>query len=125
MNTELAPLKELEKGFSAQAGEIIGYERGAKMVKNHYDQNDEQISEHFIGREMLEAILAQPGAVGITILSGVNEAGLSQPVLVGVNAQGNYIVNVTSVNAQGEMKKQKGIVATAVIAPGVPPPTDW
>ncbi|HEX8278016.1 MAG TPA: hypothetical protein VF540_04945, partial [Segetibacter sp.] len=118
MNTQLTAVKEQKKDVSAHAEEIIGYEKGAKMIKNYYDQNDEQITEHFVSKETIEAILAQPGAVGMTILSGLNEAGLPQPVLVGVNGQGHYILGVTSVGPNGEMNKQKGIVAGGgVISP--------
>lgn len=115
-----------QEGFSVQAGETIGYEKGAKMVKNFYDQNNEQVFEHFIGREMIEAILAQPGTVGISIVSGLNEIGNPFPILVGVNSKGDYIINVTRVGVNGEMSKQKGIVAGGgVISPGVPPGDGW
>lgn len=107
-----------ETNLSVNAGEEIGYEKGAKMVKNYYDQNDGEISSHTIGRDMIEAILAQPGTTGITILSGINELGLPKPVLVGVNAKGNYILSITTVGANGKMDKQKGIVATGVLSPG-------
>jgi hypothetical protein len=117
-NTQLYAVKEQKQNYSTQAGENVGYEKGAKMVKNHFDRTKEEVEGSFIGREMIEAILAQPGAVGITILPGVNQSGSAQPVLVGVNAQGNYILKVTSVGVNGELKKQKGIVATGVISPG-------
>ena len=114
------------EGFSQQAGDNIGYEKGAKMVKNFYDQNNDQVFEHFLGRDIVEAILAQPGAVGLTIISGINESGVPYPVLVGVNSKGDYILDVTSVSVNGEMNKQKGIVAGGgVISPGVPPGDGW
>lgn len=111
-----------EKSFSPTIGEDIGYERGAKMVKNYFDQNDEEISAHFLGRNIIESILAQPGAVGITVINGVNEFGNPTPVIVGVNASGDYILNVTTVGANGQLNKQKGIVAGGgVLSTGVPP----
>ena len=118
LNTKIYTKSKQTTNISAQAGEIIGYERGAKMVKNFYDQNQEQISENFIGKNMIEAILAQPGAVGITIISGVTAEGAAKPVLVGVDAEGNYILNVTSITANGQLQKQKAIVATTVVSPG-------
>lgn len=117
-NTQNFAVKEQSKKISTQAGEEIGYEKGAKMVKNFVDQNNEQLSAHFIGRDMIESILAQPGAVGITILQGLDKAGQPSPVVVGVNADGNYLLNVTTVAANGELTKQKGIVATGVMSPG-------
>lgn len=127
-NTQLYSLKQIiaeEKNcFSAQAGEEIGYESGAKMIKNYCDQNNEQTSEHFFGRNIIEALLAQPGAVGITVIYGVNEIGLPKPVMVAVNSKGNYILSLTTVGVNGQMSKQQGIVAGGVMSPGIPMPTD-
>lgn len=115
-------LTEQNKSFTPHTGEDIGYEKGAKMVKRYFDQNDEEISANFLGRNIIEAILAQPGAVGITILTGINEFGQPTPVVVGVNSKGDYILNVTSVGANGQLDKQKGIVAGGgVLSTGVPP----
>ena len=129
MNTEMYPVTkvtEQKKGFSAHSGESIGYEKGAKMVKNYFDQNDEQVSAHFMGRNIIEAILAQPSAVGISIVYGLNELGQPKPIVVGVDSKGNYILNITTVGANGQMNKQKGIVAGGgVISPGVPADEGW
>ncbi|MCW3114204.1 MAG: hypothetical protein JWR18_2600 [Segetibacter sp.] len=129
-NTKMYPVAgkvvEQKKGFSAQLGENVGYEKGAKMVKNYFDQNNEEISAHFLGRDIIEAILAQPSAVGISIVYGINEVGQQKPIVVGVDSKGNYILNITSIGANGEMHKQKGIVARGgVISPGVPPVEGW
>lgn len=130
MNTEFLEVTvkaaQQENGFSVAAGENIGYEKGAKMVKNYYDQNNDEISAHFLGRNIIEAILAQPSAVGISIVYGLNELGLPKPVIVGVDSKGNYILNITTVGPNGQMSKQKGIVAGGgVISPGVPPAEGW
>lgn len=108
---------EQQKQSTTEAGEIIGYEKGAKMIKNHFDQNKEIVS-NFIGRDTIESILAQPGVVGITVFSGIDQAGNPKPVLVGVDSDGNYVLNTTNVGVNGELIKQKGIVATGVISPG-------
>lgn len=126
INTECDVLTEKalnqEKNFSVHEGEEIGYEKGAKMVKNYYDQNGGEVLAHFIGRNMIEAILAQPSAVGITIIYGLNEQGLAKPVMVGVDSKGNYILSITTVGAKGEMNKRKGIVAGGgVRSPGTQP----
>lgn len=129
MNTQLyttETISEQTKGFSPETGEDIGYERGAKMVKNHCDQNDGKLSTHFFGRNILEAILAQPGAVGISVVNGISKTGQPMPVLVGVNAKGHYIIDAVSIGINGEMTKQQGIVAGGgVMSPGTPPPTTW
>ncbi|HSU51603.1 MAG TPA: hypothetical protein VLJ41_13455 [Segetibacter sp.] len=115
-------LIEQKSIFTPHSGQDIGYEKGAKMVKRYFDQNDEEISANFLGRNIIEAILAQPGAVGITVITGINELGQPTPVLVGVNSKGDYILNVTTVGANGQLSKEKGIVAGGgVLSTGVPP----
>lgn len=108
---------EQQKSFSSKAGEVIGYEKGAKMVKNYFDKNKEIIS-HFMGRDTIESILSQPGVVGITMFSGIDQNGNPKPILVGVDAKGNYVLNITSVGINGELTKQKGVVAIGIISPG-------
>jgi hypothetical protein len=130
MNTKTHPVTakvaQQEKGFSANAGENLGYEKGAKMVKNYFDQNEEKISAHFLGRNIIEAILAQPSAVGISIVYGSTQSGQQKPIVVGVDSKGNYILNITTVGANGEMNKQKGIVAGGgVMSPGIPDSEGW
>lgn len=115
MDTELYVVKgkvyEQKKGFSAEVGEDIGYEKGAKMIKTYYDQNPDDIMAHFVGRNMIEAILAQPGAVGIRMFHALNELGLKQMVLVAVDEKGNNILSYTTIGENGEIIKKKGIVA--------------
>ena len=45
-DTELYVVKgkvyEQKKGYSAKVGEDIGYEKGAKMIKTHFDQNPDE-----------------------------------------------------------------------------------
>lgn len=115
MNTELIVVKgkviEQKKGFSAEVGEDIGFELGAKMIKNYYDQNQDDVLAHFMGRNMIEAILAQPGVVGIRMFHALNDIGIKQIVLVGVDADGNNILNYSEVGENGELIRRKGIVA--------------
>ena len=119
-------IQEQEKGFSAQSGEVIGYEKGAKMVKNYFDQNDEEVSAHFLSRNIIEAVLGQPNAVGISIVYGLDENGQNKPVVTGVDAQGNFILNSVTVGGNGEMKNQKGLITCGgVISPGVPHGEGW
>jgi hypothetical protein len=115
METELIVVKgkviEQKKGFNANVGEDIGYELGAKMIKTYFDQNPDDVLAHFMGRNMIEAILAQPGVVGIRMFHAVNDLGIKQLVLVGVDSKGNNVLNYTEVGENGEMIKKKGIVA--------------
>jgi len=99
-----------EKTLHANIGEHIGYELGAKMVKDYYDKYQEAGSQ-FVGRNILDQILAQPGCIGIKIFKALNEAGEKTYVLTGVNQEGQEMLEVTAVNPFGEIKKQEGIVA--------------
>lgn len=120
-------VQEQKNGFSAGTSTEIGYERGAKMVKNYFDVN-QNVESHFIGREMIENLLAQPGAVGINVMYGVDNAGNNRPIFVAVNAKGQQILNITTVNTNGQLVKQKGIVSIGVISPGTgnpPPHENW
>ena len=99
-----------EKILHANIGEHIGYELGAKMVKDYCDKFQEAGSQ-FVGRNILDQILAQPGCIGIKIFKALNEAGEKTYVLTGVNQEGQEMLEVTAVNPFGEIKKQEGIVA--------------
>ncbi len=118
LDTELYVVKgkvyEQKKGYSPKTGENIGFEKGAKLVKNFYDQNPDGILAHFMGREIIEAILAQPGVAGIRMFNGTNEMGLTTPILVGVDINGQNIINFSTVADNGEILKSKGIVAGGV-----------
>lgn len=118
LETELYVVKgkvyEQKKGYSPKTGENIGYEKGAKLVKNHYDQNPDEAIAHFMGREMIEQILAQPGVAGIRMFNGTNDMGLTQPILVGVNENGDNILEFSTVADNGAIIKNKGIVAGGV-----------
>lgn len=117
-NTELYVVKgkvyEQKKGYSTQVGEDIGYERGAKMIKNSFDQNPDDVLAHFMGRDIIEAILAQPGVAGIRMFHAVNELGLRQVVLAGADESGKNILNYSTIGDDGEIVKKKGIVACGV-----------
>lgn len=117
-NTELYVVKgkvyEQKKGYSAQVGEDIGYEKGAKMIKNNFDQNPDDILAHFMGRDIIEAILAQPGVTGIRMFYALNEFGLRQLVLAGADDKGKNILNYSTIGDHGEIIKKKGIVASGV-----------
>jgi hypothetical protein len=115
MQKELIVIKgkviEQNKSFSPEVGEDIGYELGAKMIKTYFDQNQDDVLASFMGRNMIEAILAQPGVTGIRMFNAINDLGIRQLVLVGVDANGNNVLNYTTVGDNGELIKKKGIVA--------------
>ncbi len=94
----------------AKVGDHIGHEMGAKMIKDYFDKFNEG-GAHFVGRVILERILNQPGCIGINIYKALDEKSQKTYVLVGVNQDGTPILEVTAVNAAGELRKDEGIVA--------------
>lgn len=105
---------EQKKGYSTETGEDIGYEKGAKMIKNYYDQNPDDALAHFIGRDMIEKLLAQPDVAGIRMFYAQNELGLRQLVLTGTDATGKNVLEYTNVEENGEIVKKKGLVVGGV-----------
>ena len=99
-----------EKVLDANVGEHIGYELGAKMIKDYFDQHQET-GYQFIGRNIIEKILAQPGCIGINLFRALNENGEKTLVITGVNEIGKPIIEITAVNPEGEINKIEGIVA--------------
>jgi hypothetical protein len=99
-----------EKKLNAHVGEHVGYELGAKMVKDYHDKYHET-SYQFIGKNILNEILSQPGCIGIHILKALNESGEKTYVILGVNEDGSPIFQYPAVNTCGELKIQEGIVA--------------
>jgi hypothetical protein len=101
--------------LTAAAGEEIGQELGAQMISSYRQANPTDVLAYFVGRNILEQVLAQPGCVGIKFYNAYNEVGQKTLVYVGVNAQGNDMLNVTTINVAGELDAQKGIVADRII----------
>ena len=99
-----------EKSLHAGVGEHIGYELGAKMVKDYCDKYQEAGAQ-FVGRNILDQILAQPGCIGIKIFKALNESGEKTYVLTGVSQEGHEMFEITAVAPKGEMNKTEGIVA--------------
>jgi hypothetical protein len=102
---------EQNRSFTAKVGEDIGYELGAKMVKRWNAENPDDVLASFTGREIIESILAQPGCTGIRMFNAINDLGVKQLVLVGADVNGNNILSYTTVGDNGEIIKNKGIVA--------------
>ena len=100
--------------FTANAGEEIGLELGAQFISSYRKANPSDVTSYYIGRQILEQVMAQPGCVGIRFYNAYNEAGVKTLVYVGVSAEGTDMLNVTTVNTNGQLDVQKGIVADRV-----------
>jgi len=92
------------------SGEDIGFELGAKMVKDFYDATGIGNAQ-FVGKNIIEKILNQPECIGINIYNALNEKGEKTYVLVGLDKENNPILNISAVNLEGQIKHIDGIVA--------------
>ena len=95
----------------AEVGEDIGLAEGAKLVNAFKEANPDATQGYYIGRNILEQILAQPGCVGINFrkcLTNLNEEHL---VYTAVDEDGKDILEYSAVNFAGDLVKQDAIVA--------------
>ena len=95
----------------AEVGENIGLTEGRELVNAFRAANPEATKGYYIGRNILEQILAQPGCVGINFrkcLTNMNEEHL---VYTGVDADGKDILEFSVVTNTGDLVKQDAIVA--------------
>lgn len=105
-------------------GEEIGFELGATMVNDYQTANPQDAYCYVIGRNIIENILAQPGCVGIQFYNAYNEMGEKTLVYVGLDAGGKAILEYATVNQEGQLSTNKGIVADRIVRrPSTPPPT--
>lgn len=77
-----------EKFTGAEAG-AISLDEASGLAMNYQTTNPEGVKSHFFGRESIETILAQEGAVGVRIYYGLDEAGVQHLVMVGADADQN------------------------------------
>ena len=75
--------------FNAAVGEEIGLALGAQFISSYQKANPSDIASYFVGRNILDQVLAQPGCVGMRFYNAYNEAGKKTLVYVGVTAEGN------------------------------------
>ena len=105
----------LETQSLAEVGENIGLTEGIELVKAFKEANPDATSGYYIGRNILEQIMAQPGCIGINFrkcLTNMNEEHL---VYTGVDADGKDILQFTVVSNTGDIEKKDAIVADKTI----------
>jgi hypothetical protein len=108
-------IKELHhKANLAQVGEEVGLELGTQMVTSYREANPTDVQWYMIGREIIEKILAQPGCVGLKFYNAYNEAGEKTLVYVGIGENGQAILEYSVINTEGQLAKEKGIVADRI-----------
>ena len=104
----------LETKTLAEVGEDIGLAEGTQLVKAFAEANPEATKGYYIGRNIIDQILSQPGCVGINFrkcLTNLNEEHL---VYTGVDSNGNDILEFTVVTKSGDIEKRDAIVADGV-----------
>jgi len=105
----------LETKTLAEVGEDIGLSEGAQLVNAFTAANPDATPGYYIGRNILEQIMAQPGCVGINFrkcLTNMNEEHL---VYTGVDADGKDILEFSVVTNAGDIIKKDGIVADRIM----------
>lgn len=98
-----------------EVGENIGLTEGVKLINAFREANPEATTGYYIGRNILEQIMAQPGCVGINFRKCLNEMNEEHLVYTGVDAEGKDILEFTVVTSTGDIVKQDAIVADRTI----------
>lgn len=99
----------------AGVGEDIGLDEGLRLVRAFREAYPEATPGYYIGRNIIEKILAQPGVVGINFRKCLSENGEEHLVYTGVDEKGEDILAYPVINTSGEMDTEDGIVADRVI----------
>ncbi|MDQ6889364.1 MAG: hypothetical protein M3Z56_03680 [Bacteroidota bacterium] len=99
----------------SEIGENIGLAEGIELVNAFKAANPTATQGYYIGRNILEQIMSQPGCVGINFrkcLTNLNEEHL---VYTAVDAEGKDILEFSVVTNTGDIVKQDAIVADKTI----------
>jgi hypothetical protein len=104
--------KELitKKDYAA-AGKEISHEKANDFVKAYEKAFPGEASGYYLGRNIIDKILAQPGCVGIRFHYGVNDKGQKTLVYIGVDADGKDLVKRTMVTENGVISSEEAVVA--------------
>lgn len=104
----------LETKNLAEVGENIGLNEGIELVNAFRTANPEATPGYYIGRNIIDQILNQPGCVGINFRKCLSE-NEEHLVYTGVDAEGKDILSYSVVNNTGDIIKEDGIVADRII----------
>ena len=98
----------------AEVGEDIGLAEGTKLVNAFREANPDATPGYYIGRNILDQILNQPGCVGINFKKCLSE-NEEHLVYTGVDADGKDILSYSLVTNTGDIVKENGIVADKIV----------
>ncbi len=99
----------------AEVGEDIGLEAGIELVQNFREANPDATPGYYIGRNILDQILNQPGCVGISFKKCLSENNEEHLVYTGVDADGKDILQYSVVTSTGDIVTNDAIVADKTI----------
>ena len=105
----------------AEVGENIGLAEGINLVEAFRAANPDATPGYYIGRNIIEQILSQPGCVGINFRKCLTNMSEEHLVYTGVDAEGKDIVEFSVVTNTGDIQKQDAIVADRTIWWDIPP----
>ena len=105
----------LETKSLAEVGEDIGLAEGMQLVQNFREANPNATPGYYIGRNIIDQILNQPGCVGINFRKCLSENNEEHLVYSAVDADGKDILTYSVVNNTGDIVKENGIVADKTI----------
>ena len=95
----------------SEVGENIGLSEGIALVNAFKNANPTATQGYYIGRNIIEQILAQPGCVGINFRKCLTNENQEHLVYTAVDAEGKDILEYSVVNTTGDIVKQDAIVA--------------
>jgi len=101
----------LTKKNYAAVGEEISHEMATDFVKAYEESHPGEVRGYYIGRNIIDQILAQPGCVGMRFYYGLNQEGQKTLVYLGVDADGKDLVKKTVVMSNGAIMQQNAIIA--------------
>lgn len=81
--------------FNGTEGMAMDPEQAVAWTAKYRETEGENATKaNFYGREILQKLLDQDGCMGIRIYYAIDENGQKQMVLVGVDAEGNDIIEM-------------------------------
>lgn len=75
--------------FTGNEGAYITLTQGNAWTANYRNAHPNSVKAHFYGKTKLQEVLNQSGCVGIRIYRAIDDTGVEELVLVGVNANGS------------------------------------
>lgn len=79
-------------GVDGTVGDPISLATAKQWTANYRETASNEILGHYFGFEIIQQILSQEGCVGIRIYYAINDAGVKQLLLVGVDAGGENLL---------------------------------